>query len=131
MRRQPAEIQESSIGHEADTKANESGAQQASALPLDPTEAAHTPNYDENSPIDLVAATGANETDSDLDVLPPVEEEIQASARHALSRSPTEVHAVAPENEKGKKLYQNCGRTAWTREENPRRHRCAKLCRCK
>ncbi|AJD43711.1 hypothetical protein C9413_07830 [Rhizobium sp. SEMIA 4085] len=106
--RRPAETRESSIGREADTEASESEAQQSSALPLNPTEASHGSEHNENRSAQLMAITTSNETEREVDaaraVSVPVDvEEVRAPARHEVSQSSAEAQAVRLESETSKK----------------------------
>lgn len=106
-RRRPAETPEGSIGHNAETMAIESEAQQTSVLPLNSAEDSGRPDHDENPAVDLVA-TPSNETASKLDARPPAllsvdVGELQAPAHDEVSQSSVEAPALAPENTTSKK----------------------------
>jgi hypothetical protein len=79
-RGRPAEAREGSIERDAETTAIESEAEQASALPLDSTEAVGRPDHDDTPPVDLVATT-----------------------RDEVRQSSAEVHALVRENATSKK----------------------------
>ncbi|SCW48183.1 hypothetical protein SAMN02927900_01870 [Rhizobium mongolense subsp. loessense] len=103
-RGRPTETRENSVGDDADTEANESGARHASALSSDATEVSGRPDHIENPAVD----TTSDEPDSDLDVTPAISppsdgEEVQRPIRHEISQPDADAHALVPESKPSKK----------------------------
>ena len=98
-RRRPAETRESSIGHDADTAAGESQAQQTPTLPLNPTEASGGSGHDENRSVEPSATRTSHETEREVDaareVLVPARPKRKGRAKRTRTDMVAQSTAVA------------------------------------
>ncbi|TCU11758.1 hypothetical protein [Rhizobium sullae] len=106
--RRPAEVRESSAGHNPNSKPSESEAQQSTVLPLNSTEAFPVSDRAENRPFDLGATTTSNRSERHPDaggaLSTPIDaEDIQTAAHQEVSRSGAEAHALVPRSRTRKK----------------------------